>query len=308
MNEDALVPDCEVQNATFTTSPWTPRCCGSSGARQEEIAKSALPGIDGLDEARTYMLSPEGTTAAQQTMTRATLAHLMTPFLPPFYRLFMGGLVPSVARGDPRWLEEGFQRFVARPLAASGLAALLFGDGAGTGGVEDPLRPGAQPFGEAGAAAAAAAATPSPSSPPSSAPSSGGGIFSSSTGGGIFYAPALTSFVTPTFFGFLVGPSTINRRKDGQLGRLRGGEVQIPAGVELQGMCLNICKLPAQDFFREGLGLPLTVTKLETQECQWSFGEVPLSPEEDPAWPKGCVAGCPTRAEVRAQKRTLICE
>ena len=35
-----------------------------------------------------------------------------------------------------------------------------------------------------------------------------------------FYAPALTSFVTPTFFGFLVGPSTINRREDGQLGGL----------------------------------------------------------------------------------------
>ena len=33
-----------------------------------------------------------------------------------------------------------------------------------------------------------------------------------------FYAPFLTSFITPTFFGFLVGPSYPNRRKDGQLG------------------------------------------------------------------------------------------
>ena len=38
-------------------------------------------------------------------MTRATLAHLMTPALPPFYRLFMGGLVPSPERGDPQWLK-----------------------------------------------------------------------------------------------------------------------------------------------------------------------------------------------------------
>ena len=76
-----------------------------------------------------------------------------------------------------------------------------------------------------------------------------------------------------------------------------------------KGMCLNIFKLPAQDFFRDTLGVPLTVSpNFETQECQWSFGEVPLPPEEDSSWPLGCIAGCPTRAEVRAQKRTLICE
>ena len=45
-------------------------------------------------------------------MTRATLAHLMTPALPPFYRLFMGGLVPSPERGDPQWLVDGVQSVV----------------------------------------------------------------------------------------------------------------------------------------------------------------------------------------------------
>ena len=40
-----------------------------------------------------------------------------------------------------------------------------------------------------------------------------------------------------------------------------------------KGMCLNIFKLPAQDFFRDTLGVPLTVSpNFETQECQWSFG------------------------------------
>ena len=49
-----------------------------------------------------------------------------------------------------------------------------------------------------------------------------------------------------------------------------------------KGMCLNIFKLPAQDFFRDTLGVPLTVSpNFETQECQWSFGEVPQPPEED---------------------------
>ena len=76
-----------------------------------------------------------------------------------------------------------------------------------------------------------------------------------------------------------------------------------------KGMCLNICKLPAQAFFHDALGVPLTVSpNVETQECQGSFREVPLPPEEDSSWPLGCVAGCPTRAEVRGEKRTLISE
>jgi hypothetical protein len=33
-----------------------------------------------------------------------------------------------------------------------------------------------------------------------------------------FYAPALTSFVTPFFMNFLLGPARVNYRKDGQLG------------------------------------------------------------------------------------------
>ena len=126
---------------------------------------------------------------------------------------------------------------------------------------------------------------------------------------GIFYAPTLTSVVTPVAFGFLVGPSTVNRRKDGQLGGLVVEKCKFLQESSCKGMCLNICKLPAQDFFRDTLGVPLTVNpNFETQECQWSFGEVPPAPEDDPAWPKGCITGCPTRAEVRAQKRTLICE
>eukprot|EP00966_Prymnesium_polylepis_P331836 7387402-Prymnesium_polylepis.1 len=62
---------------------------------------------------RRYMLSPEGNSpAAQQTVLVRTLRRLMTPVLPPFYRIFMGGIVPSTARGDPQWLEDAAQRLV----------------------------------------------------------------------------------------------------------------------------------------------------------------------------------------------------
>ena len=60
-------------------------------------------------------------------------------------------------------------------------------------------------------------------------------------------------------------------------------------------MCLNSCKLPAQELFGS-LGLPLRVSpNFETQECQWSFGETAPPPADDPTWPKGCIVGCSTR-------------
>lgn len=46
------------------------------------------------------------------------------------------------------------------------------------------------------------------------------GIFGGKQIGPWPWAPWLTSFVTPTFFGFLVGPSRTNRRIDGSLGGL----------------------------------------------------------------------------------------
>lgn len=52
------------------------------------------------------------------------------------------------------------------------------------------------------------------------------------------------------------------------------------------------------------MGLPLTVSpNFETQECQWSWGEVPLEPNDDPSFPKGCLVGCPTRSEIKLSRQ-----
>jgi len=73
-----------------------------------------------------------------------------------------------------------------------------------------------------------------------------------------------------------------------------------------KGMCLHICKMPAQQFFKDELGLPLTVKpNFVTQECQWSFGEEPLPPAEDPDFPKGCLVGCESRKLVQDKKADL---
>ena len=91
----------------------------------------------------------------------------------------------------------------------------------------------------------------------------------------------------PFVFGFLVGPASLNRRSDGSLGGLVVEKCKFLQESNCKGMCLNSCKLPAQELFSE-LGLPLRVSpNFETQECQWSFGEVAPPPDEDPTWPKG---------------------
>jgi Beta-carotene isomerase D27-like, C-terminal len=179
---------------------------------------SSKEGILGLvEQGRTFLLQPGQTPEAQHKMVRDTLAGLMTPFLPPFYRIFMAGKIPGTNTQLGPW----------------------------------------------------------------------------------FYAPFLTSFVTPTFFGFLVGPSYPNRRKDGKLGGLVVEKCKFLQESGCKGLCLHQCKLPAQQFFQEELGLALTVSpNFVTQECQWSFGEIPFPPAQDPSFPQGCLAGCESRRAI----------
>ena len=163
---------------------------------------------------------------AQHDMVKSTLGKLMTPVLPPFYRVFMSGIVPDLGT---EW------------------------DGRRLG-----------PW---------------------------------------FYAPYLTSIVTPIFFGFLVGPSRPNRRRDGDRGGLVVEKCKFLQESGCKGLCLHQCKIPAQEFFAETLGLELTVRpNFATQECQWSFGETPLPPEEDPSFPNGCLVGCKSRRAMAGRK------
>lgn len=227
-NGIALVSDCELDNMEYKESlldkvllsifrKLVVQNTGGVTSEQESI-------LGLVEQARTYMLQQDQTAGAQHKMVEETLAGLMTPVLPPFYRIFMSGIVPKLGTDH-----DGKQ----------------FG-----------------PW---------------------------------------FYAPFLTSFVTPTFFGFLVGPSHVNRRKDGELGGLVVEKCKFLQESGCKGLCLHQCKLPAQEFFAQELGLPLSVQpNFETQECQWSFGEEPVTPKEDPYFPSGCLVGCESRKQIVA--------
>jgi hypothetical protein len=218
-----LVDDCTLENMQYQESLLDKILLSIFRNLVEKNTggiSSPKKGIEGLlEQGRTFMLQPNQTPQAQHTMVKETLGGLMTPFLPPFYRIFMSGIVPNV--GTP-W--DGKQL------------------------------------------------------------------------GPWFYAPWLTTLVTPTFFGFLVGPSRPNRRRDGQRGGLVVEKCKFLQESGCKGLCLHQCKIPAQEFFKGELGLDLTVSpNFATQECQWSFGEKPLAPEEDPSFPGGCLKGCESR-------------
>ncbi|KAL7431348.1 hypothetical protein ACHAXH_004113 [Discostella pseudostelligera] len=241
-SEVPLVPDCTLQNMTYNTSPLDALLLSIFRKFVSEYTqmpmREDISGIEGLVvQGRSYMTKdlPEGTSYSehantQHDMVKTVLDRLMTPVLPPFYRIFMSGIVPSNNN-----LPENIQGKQLGPW---------------------------------------------------------------------FYAPYLTSIVTPIFFGFLVGPSYPNRRRDGQHGGLVVEKCKFLQESQCKGLCLHQCKLPAQEFFAETLGLELSVSpNFVTQECQWSFGERPVEVREDSSFPVGCLAGCESRKGMAAKKR-----
>ena len=236
-----LVADCTLDELTYNDSPLDKLLLSifrNLVTTHTGGVSSDITGIKGLlAQGRQYMTMelPEGVTyedhtKAQHTMVKNTLGGLMTPVLPPFYRIFMSGIVPKL-----------------------------------------------------------------------------GTEYDGKQIGPWFYAPWLTSIVTPTFFGFLVGPSKPNRRSDGQRGGLVVEKCKFLQESGCKGLCLHQCKLPAQEFFKEELGLDLTVKpNFVTQECQWSFGEVPVSVEEDESFPKGCLVGCESRKVMSGKKSSDV--
>ena len=70
-------------------------------------------------------------------------------------------------------------------------------------------------------------------------------------------------------------------------------------------VCVNLCKIPTQNFFLQDMGLPLTMTpNYETYECQFAFGRTPSLEEEIEARNTPCLSRCPTSGALRALHTT----
>jgi Beta-carotene isomerase D27-like, C-terminal len=99
-------------------------------------------------------------------------------------------------------------------------------------------------------------------------------------------------------FEWLVGPCEVREVE------VRGADQQMrtqKSGVHMKkcryleqsgcvGMCINMCKLPTQDFFTQGFGIPLTMTpNFEDLSCEMIFGQLPPPLETEAAYQQPCL-------------------
>ncbi|WP_017325426.1 DUF4033 domain-containing protein [Synechococcus sp. PCC 7336] len=119
-----------------------------------------------------------------------------------------------------------------------------------------------------------------------------------------FFSPTqlvceLNAWSATLLFEWLVGPCEVKEVEiaaaDGSVRRQKSG-VHIKKCRYLEqsqcvGMCVNMCKLPTQDFFYKDFGIPLTMTpNFEDMSCEMAFGQLPAAIEDDPACREPCLA------------------
>ena len=114
----------------------------------------------------------------------------------------------------------------------------------------------------------------------------------------------LNAWFAAQLFEWLVGPCEVEEAEI----NLEDGIVRSqPSAVNIKkcrylvdsgcvGMCVNMCKVPTQEFFTEKFGIPLTMTpNFEDLSCKMIFGQIPLAPEADPDHHQPCLKQqCPT--------------
>jgi len=100
-------------------------------------------------------------------------------------------------------------------------------------------------------------------------------------------------------FPWLIGPCELVEAEvtgaDGQT-RVQKSDVHIQKCRYLEesgcvGLCVNLCKLPTQQFFTEKFGIPLTLTpNFEDLSCEMVFGQVPPMLESEAAYYQPCLS------------------
>jgi Beta-carotene isomerase D27-like, C-terminal len=126
-----------------------------------------------------------------------------------------------------------------------------------------------------------------------------------------FFSPTqlvceLNAWFATVLFEWLVGPCETTEVEIAGVGQRQQSGVHIQKCRYLEqsgcvGMCINMCKLPTQDFFTQDFGIPLTMTpNFEDLSCEMVFGQVPPAIEDEPIYHQPCLkTQCPT-AQVNA--------
>ncbi|KAG0461775.1 hypothetical protein HPP92_020251 [Vanilla planifolia] len=106
------------------------------------------------------------------------------------------------------------------------------------------------------------------------------------------WAAEFNAALTVPFFHWLVGPSEVIEVEVNGTKQRSGVHIKKCRYLENSGcvgMCVNMCKLPTQDFFTNEFGLPLTMNpNFEDMSCDMVYGQPPPPFEEDPVSKQPC--------------------
>lgn len=108
------------------------------------------------------------------------------------------------------------------------------------------------------------------------------------------WAAEFNAALTVPFFHWLVGPSEVVEVEVNGVKQKSGVHIKKCRYLENSGcvgMCVNMCKIPTQDFFTNEFGLPLTmIPNFEDMSCEMVYGQAPPPFEEDPVSKQPCFA------------------
>jgi hypothetical protein len=114
-------------------------------------------------------------------------------------------------------------------------------------------------------------------------------------------------------FEWLVGPCEVKAVEvptaDGVRQQNSGVQIKKCRYLEASGcvgLCVNLCKVPTQDFFTQKFGIPLTMTpNFEDMSCEMVFGQPPPPLETEDAYRQPClVQDCDTAIAARPCPKT----
>ena len=116
----------------------------------------------------------------------------------------------------------------------------------------------------------------------------------------------LNAWCAAKLFKWLVGPCEVRRVEIVNRSRrpkIQNSNVYIRKCRYLEssncaGMCINMCKLPTQDFFTRNLGIPLAMRpNFEDFSCEMVFGQVPPPFETEASYNQPCLAESETATD-----------
>jgi hypothetical protein len=115
------------------------------------------------------------------------------------------------------------------------------------------------------------------------------------------FSSKMCAYATMAFGTWLMGECEVNDIPSGEKKGVLVKRCRFLEESQCASTCVNSCKIPTQNFFRENMGLGLTMTPdYATGECQFAFGVLPTEEEEMEARNTPCLSRCPSGGSLRS--------